>query len=225
MAPQVELDCTHCSKKFTRRKAQWKRDVEVRKVTAFYCSRVCKSRSGVKTYPSQACDYCGEPFSRRPHGKHDSLKYCSRPCASKAIGAKLQKHNRVSGKKKPPRVCGMCPKELGSSNTSGLCVTCYLARATKHRGQTTLQELRQTHTTAEFHAKVRAWARKEYDGPKACEVCGYDTHVDICHIRPVAAFPSGTRIDEVNRRSNLVALCRNHHWEFDHGLLAINEPA
>lgn len=224
LAPQVELTCEYCGTKFMRRKAQWRRDVQVRNLTAFWCSRECRGRSERRKHPSHLCERCGEQFSRKPHGKHDALKYCSRPCASKAIGQQLQEHNRAVGKKRAPRVCGLCPNELGSSNTSGLCIACYLERASERREQTTLKELRRTHTTAEFHAKVRAWARKEYDGPMACEACGYETHVDICHVQPVAAFPSDTRIADVNRRSNLVALCRNHHWEFDNGLLVLDGP-
>jgi hypothetical protein len=54
-----------------------------------------------------------------------------------------------------------------------------------------------------------------------CKNCGYDRHVEICHIRPINSFPEDTPVAVVNDLSNLVALCPNCHWEFDHGLLVL----
>jgi hypothetical protein len=50
--------------------------------------------------------------------------------------------------------------------------------------------------------------------PKKCHICGYD-HIQICHIKDVADFPDDATIAEINDPSNLVALCANHHREFD----------
>lgn len=58
--------------------------------------------------------------------------------------------------------------------------------------------------------------------PKICSVCGYDKHVEICHIKPVSSYNVET-ILEINDISNLIALCPNHHWEFDKGILDIRE--
>lgn len=48
-----------------------------------------------------------------------------------------------------------------------------------------------------------------------CVVCGYDLHVDICHLRAVSDFSDDTKIEVINDINNLVALCPNHHWELD----------
>lgn len=56
---------------------------------------------------------------------------------------------------------------------------------------------------------------------KKCAVCGYDKHIDIAHIKAVSEFSEDTLVSEISKASNLIALCPNHHWEYDHGLLDI----
>jgi len=75
-----------------------------------------------------------------------------------------------------------------------------------------------------FKSRVCDHARRTYTNsqqPLVCASCGYNTHVEIAHIKPVASFSGRTKISVVNAVSNLVALCPNHHWEFDHGLLTL----
>lgn len=62
--------------------------------------------------------------------------------------------------------------------------------------------------------------RKELSNFK-CENCSYDKHVEICHIKAISSFPKTATLKEVNDRSNIRFLCRNCHWEFDHGLLLL----
>lgn len=56
---------------------------------------------------------------------------------------------------------------------------------------------------------------------KKCYVCGYDKHIDVAHIKPVSEFDGSATIKEINAIDNLIGLCPNHHWEYDHGLLKI----
>jgi hypothetical protein len=55
--------------------------------------------------------------------------------------------------------------------------------------------------------------------PRACKVCSYSRHIEVCHLKAVNRFSVATLISEINHPDNLVALCRNHHWELDHGVL------
>lgn len=66
----------------------------------------------------------------------------------------------------------------------------------------------------------RSWNRKLLGQP--CQNCGYDKHVELCHVKAISQFPETTLLVEVNAASNNVVLCRNCHWEFDHGLIAVN---
>lgn len=52
-----------------------------------------------------------------------------------------------------------------------------------------------------------------------CAICGYDKYVEVCHIKAVSDFSDSILISEINAVGNLVLLCPNHHWEFDHNLL------
>ena len=54
---------------------------------------------------------------------------------------------------------------------------------------------------------------------KHCQVCGYNAHVQLCHIKPISLFTDTSTLQEINDPKNIVILCPNHHWELDHGLL------
>lgn len=53
------------------------------------------------------------------------------------------------------------------------------------------------------------------DKPKRCICCGYDKHYEVAHIRAVSDFNDNALISEINDVNNLIALCPNHHWEYD----------
>jgi hypothetical protein len=57
--------------------------------------------------------------------------------------------------------------------------------------------------------------------PYRCQNCGYDKFIEVCHKRSLTSFPLDTPISVVNSLDNLVGLCPNCHWEFDHGLLQL----
>lgn len=67
-----------------------------------------------------------------------------------------------------------------------------------------------------YHARL---TYKESGKPEQCAYCSYDKAFDVCHIKPVNKFANETRVIEINDINNLIALCKNHHWELDHDLL------
>lgn len=71
---------------------------------------------------------------------------------------------------------------------------------------------------------IRKKAQENYINsckPLKCAICGYDKHVEIAHIKAVSNFSEDTTIGEINSIDNLIALCPNHHWEYDSGVLKI----
>lgn len=54
---------------------------------------------------------------------------------------------------------------------------------------------------------------------QVCEKCGYNKHVETCHIQDIGSFDTDTLIKEVNVPENLALLCPNCHWELDHKLV------
>jgi hypothetical protein len=56
---------------------------------------------------------------------------------------------------------------------------------------------------------------------RCCENCGYNKHVEVCHIKAVAQFHESSSLYEINNENNLILLCPNCHWEFDNNILKI----
>ena len=75
-----------------------------------------------------------------------------------------------------------------------------------------------------YRSSIRKIAENIYKSsgkPYCCAKCGYSTHVEIAHIKAVSDFENSTTIAEINSIDNLIALCPNHHWEYDHGILKL----
>ena len=73
---------------------------------------------------------------------------------------------------------------------------------------------------------IQGMARETYansDKPKKCCICGYDKTYEVAHIKAVSEFDDSVLISEINDIRNLMALCPNHHWEYDNGILSIDD--
>lgn len=67
-------------------------------------------------------------------------------------------------------------------------------------------------------SSIQRDARRVYqdsEKPKKCACCGYDKHYEVAHIKAVSDFDDDVLISEINDIDNLIALCPNHHWEYD----------
>lgn len=70
--------------------------------------------------------------------------------------------------------------------------------------------------------RIREDARRKYLASglsQECVVCGYFKHFDVCHLKDICSFTGDILISEINDINNLIALCKNHHWEMDRDLL------
>lgn len=66
------------------------------------------------------------------------------------------------------------------------------------------------------YGRIRAHARQVTSiREKKCNICGYDKHVETCHVKPICLFDESEFIDVVNSEENLILLCPNCHWERD----------
>lgn len=77
-----------------------------------------------------------------------------------------------------------------------------------------------------WRSEIQKNARSVYkksNKPNYCVVCGYDKTYEVAHVKAVSDFDDDTLVSEINDINNLIALCPNHHWEFDHGQLDVNE--
>ena len=152
-----------------------------------------------------ACPICGRE-TRNP-------KFCSRSCA-------IQQNNVLYPKRKPEGRCFVCKIAIPKRNR--YCIE----HRPNHRLDRTLPisaVADESEHPACRYARLRQDARRYYFGrrPYRCSRCGYDKHVEVCHKRSLTSFPLDTPISVVNDLANLVGLCPNCHWEFDHGLLQL----
>lgn len=158
----------------------------------------------------QHCRHCGSVLVL----KKWHTDFCNRKCAAV--------HNNKKRIRKPwgrGRCCKKCGGAVEKWKTLCNSVECRI-RVTLLSG--TKGALFEACKWQSAHSYIRNNSRSVYassDRPKACVVCGYNYHYDVCHIRPVSDFDDGAMISEINSINNLVALCPNHHWELDHGRL------
>lgn len=153
----------------------------------------------------QKCFHCGI--------EHSNPKFCSRSCAVKST-------NVSSPKRKIKAKCKKCDLPVYKSQR----LFCKFHRdeyfQTKNRdiGSYRIKDcLKDLHVSSK-HAHIRGLARTQHQHllTQPCAKCGYDYHVELCHLRAVSDFPDDALISEVNSVDNVTQLCRNCHWELDH---------
>lgn len=162
------------------------------------------------------CSYCSKPTT--------NAKFCSRSCS--AIASNKTSRKRIAKLTTNCQRCGISYLVRGwRKSRCQECFALYGNQIQESRRAKTLGSIKQVAKEKGIHpswafSEVRSNCRaKNGHRPKRCEVCGYETHIEYCHIKAVSTWPDTATMDEVNDPSNVVILCRNHHWEFDHGLL------
>jgi hypothetical protein len=159
------------------------------------------------------CLQCGEATRNR--------QFCSQSCASTYSNIHQQKRYEKRRLNRVIKKCKYCGVQLdGRRETCTGCnpnnVDWDVVKLSEIEGKAKYQ----------IHAQVRRIARYNYrnsDRPKYCINCSYSIHYEVCHIRPITDFPLNVTISTINDLSNLVALCPNCHWEFDHNMLSLEE--
>jgi hypothetical protein len=190
------------------------------------------------------CLYCGSIIHVADNEKVGSVrakKFCDHSCCAKYnnnlkgfhanetsickyCGIIIKNKLRKSGKSFVKReVCDGCKrsrrvKELSARHHNDENAVDYIGNRSKEEIFSGRKNWQSARSSIRRHAEV-VYRTSESD--YRCEVCGYTTYVEICHIKSVSSFPDDTIISEINSRDNLIGLCPNHHWEFDHGKLDI----
>ena len=164
----------------------------------------------------KTCLCCGKdiPLGNKTFAEYKALKFCSQSCS--AIAANQNTKRKMY-------YCKQCGKLLGYGHDQcgqkQLCNDCNLFNVDwcsitygDVKGQRKYQ----------VNSRIREIARRLYQKsgkPQKCMNCGYDKHYEVCHIKGISTHSDDTSISEINKLDNLIALCPNCHWEFDHGLL------
>jgi len=152
--------------------------------------------------------------------------FCSRSCAAKI--------NNLGKRRHPPRNCVKCNKEYTTTknhNSLRRCEECLATIMSPEQGKKmTIQQhlerdsIKNKHPSwkmAHIRAYNRSWNKELTKLP--CQVCGYDKHTELAHIKPIHSFSLDSELGVINDPANILVLCRNHHWEFDNNLLKLED--
>lgn len=170
--------------------------------------------------PIVTCRHCNVEFEKAQKNMYKSTThFCSRSCSNSYNNHKFPRRTK-SGK------CKICSAAIGAART--YCHECWHTQKPLGREWESVT-LGQIKLTAKYqaHAVVRQLARSIYfrsGSPTCCFICGYSLHIDVCHKKSIASFSDDDLVSRINDIENLVALCKNHHWEFDSGFLSLDVP-
>ena len=196
----ITLTCPVCSKEFQRTVTLYNSNIKRGRTNC--CSTKCASSLGGPQSKEVQCTNCGKQFSKRQSqikrsksGNH----FCSKTCSVSYnnVTRNKKKKSKVINKKQLPKYLTMTKKELFSYYNNW---------------QTARNQIRK-------HA-VKTY--NESNKPKYCHICGYSHHYDVAHIKSVSSFSDNSKLQDINNIDNLIALCPNHHWEYDNSILKLN---
>ena len=143
---------------------------------------------------------------------HNNPKFCSRSCAAK--------FTNLTPKRKLTKTCKDCSQKIRSNKTR--CPVCSKKwqNSISAKDMTLKEAIYEKHHKSSAFALVRSRARQSAKklGLDSCQKCGYNRHVEIAHIKPISSFSEEIMLSVINSRENIMALCPNCHWEFDHNL-------
>ena len=152
-------------------------------------------------------------------------KFCGRSCAAKY-------NNKKTPKRKSKKKCSLCDNYVKNWRTT-LCIfhhTEYIQNRFEYIKEKTLGEYWEKDSLKNLpksskNAHLRLLARSHFKHLLIlpCNNCGYDKHVELCHIKPISSFVDTDKVKDVNCEENLIQLCPNCHWEFDSGLINISK--
>lgn len=146
-------------------------------------------------------------------------KFCCRSCTAVYNNKYCENIKKV--RRKLTKKCKTCNNLIISKLK--FCKNCRTKQLEEYQEKTIAELLVTNIHRSSMFAKIRDNARNIYrrsKKPNKCLICNYSKATDISHIKAIAEFSKDTKLKIVNHIDNLVCLCKNHHWEFDHNLLS-----
>ena len=167
------------------------------------------------------CQYCGKNLYCEEGQQLTNVKkkkFCNQSCAAK--------YNNQRRNKKPyycqkcGNIIGYGFEEFGRRKFCNTCQPNYIDWE-----KITYGEVKKK-ASYQVNSRIRDLARQVFQKEKgytSCYRCGYNKHIEVCHIHAISDFPDDALISEINSPDNLIGLCPNCHWELDYGDLTIEE--
>jgi hypothetical protein len=182
------------------------------------------------------CGNCKSPILPGVHrkgfiGDARRKKFCDRHCAARFnnFGRQRNPDGKPQGRKQ--RSCVTCGSPVQGKFKRYCSSMCWpkkkdITLETRGSLQERYSRILPIYSWQASRGRINGHAHKVYfrsNRKRECVECGYTRHIHVCHIRAVSDFPPTATIAEINDIANLVALCPNHHWEYDHGFLTAGE--
>lgn len=172
------------------------------------------------------CKHCQKEILPSKDIKLSATKlkiFCNKTCAN------IYNHyNRIElgikRKTRKDKIVHKCICGNIKNKHSNICIECFSKDENRFLNRSKERVLSDYKSIEKGFIAIRKHSRYIYNTSnksKYCTVCGYDKHYEICHIKAVSEFEDNALIKEINNIDNLTALCRNHHWELDNGLLKL----
>lgn len=139
-------------------------------------------------------------------------KFCSRSCS-------VSFNNKKSPRRKLEGYCKGCQRII--SKKRKYCKSCEVERTAEDKTLGEAIYVKHHKSSAFALVRTRARAVMKKLGINTCQSCTYCKHVEVAHVKSISSFSLDTLLSVINHPSNLLALCPNCHWEFDHKLLEI----
>lgn len=175
------------------------------------------------------CRHCHKVILPGPQrkgfiGRVRRKQFCNHSCAARSNNI-----GKIKNPVGPPRKVRVCPtcNGLVAGNAKYCSIPCRpkqpIALATKGQLRARYRELLPKYSWQASRGRISRHAHSVFkrSGKEcSCFICWYSHVVHVCHVKSVSDFPPSATLAEINDIGNLVALCPNHHWEFDHNRFA-----
>ena len=158
------------------------------------------------------CTQCHKPITVQKSSEKIN-NFCSQSCTARYNNSRMPK-------RKLKNRCKNCDAPIRASYS--FCDSCiengkHLPGGQKLANKTIKQVIYKNGSNK--YGVIRGHAKTVVkDRDYVCQKCGYDLHVEACHIAEIHTFPLDAKLSEVNHTDNLLRLCCNCHWEMDNGL-------
>lgn len=213
----IPIECDICGKEFFREKHYVQSSIK-EGTKIFRCNKKCYNKQGkiVK------CNYCQKEIYKLPNAlKKSKTYYCSSKCSC-AQGNKIRWENHIPIFNK----CIKCKRKI--HNESKLCQSCFNLEKKEENKNITINQLKEKYKnkfngwySSEIRNYNRVWNKHLLN--LGCQVCGYNNHIELCHIKSIKSFSKNSTMKEINDEKNNLVLCPNHHWEFDNHILKLED--
>lgn len=217
MATMITLSCSNCGISFQRSIGQCNAAKKRGDKNQFCSSKCGKLFIHEERSIKISCFTCSKVFQRNKSEIRGERLFCSSSCSAKF-------NNQHNPRRKPEGHCSICNTQIKTKLK--YCRVCKKTRPQCDLTKTLQYYIDKSISTniASTYSTIREHARSVMKTfPKFCTVCGYNKHVETCHLKAISDFDLTATLGEINHISNLTLLCRNCHWEYDHDLLTIEQ--